>query len=146
VAVRLARAPAGRHARNRFCEDVTRGVRKPGQVSPSNDGKPIQSRIVDRIVRAGIIPEGKLIRFVPPYDRSQSRLENWLKEFPERGTAFWHNDAGRPLEWSADGNRYSPTALARKIVKEATGVTLGALRGTAWWTVEGRTLVEIAPS
>jgi hypothetical protein len=112
--------------------------------SPDGFSKSNRGRIVTQIISAGLLRDGETLRFAEAYNvDSQGHLEKWLLEVPNRRLAYWHNSPGKPLEWAFDGERYSPTALARKIVREATGITLGALRGTGWWTVGGRTLIEI---
>ena len=114
-------------------------------VSPNKNSSRTGGRIVAQIVYLDLLPDGAVLDFSAPYnvDRA-SRLAEWLSERPERGCAYWRNRRGAPLEWAVDGMLYSPTALARKIVFEATGTAIGAIRGTGWWTSKGRSLIEVA--
>ena len=61
-----------------------------------------------------------------------------------RRTAHWQNRTSAPLVWDADKASYTPSALVRHIVEEATGVSRDFF-GTQWWRdPAGWTMVELA--
>ena len=56
----------------------------------------------------------------------------------------WANDTSKPLTWAFDGQRYSPSGLARHIIEAATRVDR-SVQGTQWWMdSDGHTLVDLA--
>ena len=63
---------------------------------------------------------------------------------PARRTAHWQNDLAAPLVWDVDKAAYTPAALVRPIIEQATGITQDFF-GTQWWRdPAGWTLVELA--
>ncbi|WP_433160351.1 AIPR family protein [Kribbella sp. CA-247076] len=96
------------------------------------------------LVDAGRIEPGTLLEF-----RAQTRPERvalgpWLAEDPRRGRATWVNNRGAPLLWEADGKRYSPSGLAKHMIRQV-GLTTKAVQGTSRWFVPGvGSLVRIA--
>src|SRR3974390_2115361 len=74
----------------------------------------------------------------------RAQLDEWLHEDPARRTAHWQNRPEAPLVWDADKAAYSPAALVRHIVEQATGVSRDFF-GTQWWRdPAGWTMVELA--
>ena len=67
-----------------------------------------------------------------------------MEEDPKRGRARWYNNRRKPLEWEADGARYRPTEIVRRILVDAAGIERSP-RGPAWWILEdGRDLPAVA--
>ncbi len=101
---------------------------------------------VARIIAAELLEDGASLT-VRPYGINaelREQVESWLAEDPARRRACWYNDDKEPIEWQADGSRYTPTTLGKLILREATGVDR-ALRGGDWFVDgEGRSLVELA--
>jgi alkylated DNA nucleotide flippase Atl1 len=74
----------------------------------------------------------------------RTAVQEWVKEEPTRGRARWYNDRRRPLEWDADGARYRPTEIVRRILADAAGIER-SVRGPSWWMLEdGRDLPTVA--
>ncbi len=103
--------------------------------------------VVRRLVGAELIADGTIFTVVTRNDLTRDqrdRLEEWLDDDPVRRTAHWQNKANAPLVWDADKGAYSPSALVRHMVEEATGLSRD-FYGTQWWRDEGGwTLVELA--
>jgi Domain of unknown function (DUF4268) len=102
---------------------------------------------VRRLVTTELIAEGTIFTLSPRLDISfdmRTRLEEWLHADPARRTAHWQNRANAPLVWDADKSAYSPSALVRHIVEQATGVSRD-FPGAQWWRdPAGWTLFELA--
>jgi uncharacterized protein DUF4268 len=102
---------------------------------------------VSRLVCTDSVAEGTIFALSPRSDIGadlRAGLEDWLHEDPERRTARWQNHASAPLVWDADQGAYTPSALVRHIVEEATGVSRDFI-GTQWWRdPAGWTMVELA--
>jgi hypothetical protein len=79
-------------------------------------------RVVDQLLRFGEPPPGTESRFAPARMPLETReaVEAWLADDPSRGQAEWHpeRDEARPLTWRIDGQQYSPTGLAKHIVRQ----------------------------
>jgi len=100
-----------------------------------------------RLVDNAALADGTLLRFVAQgIDAAEKeQLESWFADKPLRATARWRNDTSQPLVWDADRTTWTPTALARHIVAEATGKATGPLRRPSWWrTEEGDDLTSLA--
>jgi alkylated DNA nucleotide flippase Atl1 len=102
---------------------------------------------VVRLVSLGVVPDGTLLQLRPTTEVTadiRSAVDAWVKENPKRGRARWFNNRRRPLEWEADGARYRPTEIVRRILAEAAGIERSP-RGPAWWVLEdGRDLPTVA--
>jgi hypothetical protein len=102
---------------------------------------------VRRLVCTDSVAEGTIFTLAPRSDiGSELRvsLEEWLHEDPARRTAHWQNRMSSPLVWDADKASYTPAALVRHIVEQATGVSRDFF-GTQWWRdPAGWTMVELA--
>jgi hypothetical protein len=102
---------------------------------------------VRRLVCTDSVAEGTIFTLAPRSDiGSEIRvsLEEWLHEDPARRTAHWQNRMSSPLVWDADKASYTPAALVRHIVEQATGVSRDFF-GTQWWRdPAGWTMVELA--
>lgn len=102
---------------------------------------------VKRLVDAAALENGTVLELNATTEvdaEARDQIAAWVEADPERGRATWHNDANAPLEWHHDGQRYTPTGLARLIIAEATGMERGP-RGTSWWiTEDGDDLVALA--
>src|SRR5690606_8896506 len=73
-------------------------------------------------------------------------LKAWLAEDSRRAVASWVNDRSKPLLWSADSRRYSPSGLVGEMYKLANwDEATVAVQGPARWAVPGEgILVELA--
>ncbi len=102
---------------------------------------------VRRLVNSELVADGTIFTFSPPSDLGfdlRNQLEEWLHEDPARRTAYWQNNLAAALVWDVDKSAYTPAALARHIVEEATGLIQDVF-GTQWWRdPAGWTLVELA--
>lgn len=102
---------------------------------------------VKRLVDAAALENGTVLELNATTEvdaEARDQIAAWVEAQPERGRATWHNDVNAPLEWHHDGQRYTPTGLARLIIAEATGMERGP-RGTSWWiTEDGDDLVALA--
>ncbi len=101
---------------------------------------------VSKIIAAKLLTAGTqlTLRLYGVNAELRDQLEAWLSLDPKRRHALWTNHDATPLRWAADGGDYSPTALARLVLREATGVDR-AIRGTDWWVdADDRSLVELA--
>jgi hypothetical protein len=102
---------------------------------------------VSKLLNAGSMREGQTLIFRPERVRreeARAMVKTYLAGDPVRGQASWVGGA-KPLAWGVDGIRYSPTGLAKRIIFEATGQKVRAVRGPALWGNEdGLSLVELA--
>lgn len=101
---------------------------------------------VSRVIESGVISDGQLLRFngsaAPHAD--QGALVEWLTEDPRRGEATWQGRLDAPLIYAIDGAAYSPTGLAKRILRESVGRE-GPLQGTTFWNdQDGRSIAELA--
>ncbi len=100
-----------------------------------------------RLVCTDSVAEGTMFTLSPRSDLGSDlrvQLEEWLNEDPVRRTAHWQNRTSAPLVWDADKASYTPAALVRHIVEEATGVSRDFF-GTQWWRdPAGWTMAELA--
>ncbi len=105
------------------------------------EGEARQQNIVGQIVAGGKIPAGAGLEFKRPYNvENAEEIDAWLQE--HRPAVTWNPDARPPLMWR--GEKFSPTGLAKRIIREATGREPRTLRGPEWWLYNERTLVELA--
>lgn len=102
---------------------------------------------VRRLVCTDSVADGTIFTLSPRGDLDsdlRASLEEWLHEDPVRRTAHWQNRASAPLVWDADKASYTPAALVRHIVEQATGVSRDFF-GTQWWRdPAGWSMVELA--
>jgi hypothetical protein len=121
--------------------------RRPEEWSEAKRRRVEDETIVRRLVGAELIADGTIFTVVTRNDltrEQRERLEEWLDDDPVRRTVHWQNKANAPLVWDADKAAYSPSALVRRMVEEATGLARD-FYGTQWWRDEGGwTLVELA--
>ncbi|GDY33038.1 AIPR family protein [Gandjariella thermophila] len=97
------------------------------------------------LVEAKRIADGTTLEFRPVTGPERKALAHWLAEDPRRGRANWVNNSNRPLLWTADGRRYSPSRLVAVMLEQARGYPPTAVQGTSRWFVPGEgSLVEIA--
>lgn len=101
---------------------------------------------VAKIVSTGLLEDGTPL-VLRPYGINaalREQLDAWLDEDPRRRRARWTNEEAHPITWEANGESYTPTTLARSILREATGVER-SMRGGEWWTdPDGTDLVTLA--
>ncbi len=130
--------------------DVEDFTVSPGQAELRAADERVRTRrernAVATLVAEGAIDDGELLqlelRGIRPAWRS--RVEEWVREDPQRGLAAWTNDSVRPLRWRL-GRDWSPTGLAKEIVERATGERPAVIPGPrAWRTENGKTLSALA--
>lgn len=102
---------------------------------------------VRRLVCTDSVAEGTIFTLSPRGELGgdlRTQLEEWLHDDPVRRTAHWQNRQTAPLVWDTDKGSYTPAALVRHIVEQATGVSRD-FAGTQWWRdPNGWTMVELA--
>lgn len=102
---------------------------------------------VVRLVDSNDLPEGTRLELRPTTEigsEQRDLLDQWLAEHPSASEAVWHNDRAKPLQWAFDGERYRPTQIVSRVLRDALGIDV-SIRGPAWWvTADGETLVELA--
>lgn len=110
-------------------------------------GRSREGSTVVRLVTSGALPDGTPLFLRPTTEVSadvRAAVDDWVKDDQSRGRAIWHNDRGKPLEWEADGLRYRPTEIVRRILADVAGMQRSP-RGPAWWVLEdGRDLPTVA--
>ncbi|MEH0844942.1 AIPR family protein [Micromonospora sp. CPCC 205711] len=91
---------------------------------------------VPLIVDAGRIKDSTQLVFEAQTGPERLALEKWLAEDSRRGIATWVNNRSKPLVWSFDGKRYSPTGLVKKMyaLAEWAGAPV-AVQGPARWFI-----------
>lgn len=125
---------------------------EPELLDTTSPARPATSRrrgesAVKRLVDAGEPADGTELRLRPTSEvdaEARDQVTAWIADDPARGVALWRADSSAPLEWRADGQRYTPTGLVRRILNEAADLDRGP-RGTTWWvTDDGDDLVALA--
>ena len=93
---------------------------------------------VPTLVNARIIPDGTILTYEPAGKGERDALAAWLNEDSRRGQASWINNRSRPLLWSYDGKRYSPSGLASLLWEEAGWKgSHSAVAGPSRWYLPG---------
>lgn len=107
-----------------------------------------ETRSVIRIVEGELLEDGTELTFNVAQVRSsaQDEMREWLAADPTRGQAVWRNDSRTPLQWRVDGSEWSPTGLAKELVRQATGRKIRINGPRSWAGPEGVTLSELAGS
>lgn len=101
---------------------------------------------VSKLIASGALETGELLLFGSPSPTEQSSVQPWIDEQPERARARWQDDTKNTLRWDVDGQLYSTTGLAQKVLVEALGKAK-PLQGPLYWHADdGRSLLEIAQS
>lgn len=96
------------------------------------------------LVDSGRIDDGTRLEFRPGTGTERGAIQPWLAVDPRRGEATWVNNRGAPLLWTADGRRYSPSGLAKHMLRQV-GLNAKAVQGPSRWFVHGEgSLVELA--
>jgi hypothetical protein len=141
----------------RRCKELTTEVLRlleGGSAGPTESkyrrsNKPRKARrpnAVHVIVDKGALDEGTPLALHMVLQPEIDALSAWLDEDPLRARATWVNHRSKPVLWSADGQRYSPSGLVAKMweLAEWEGRPV-ANQGTARWTVpSGETLARLA--
>jgi len=110
--------------------------------SASTRGRRTNAVIV--LVDSGRIDDGTRLEFRPGTGTERGAIQPWLAVDPRRGEATWVNNRGAPLLWAADGRRYSPSGLAKHMLRQV-GLNAKAVQGPSRWFVHGEgSLVELA--
>lgn len=72
-------------------------------------------------------------------------MNSWLAAAPERRDVTWVADAGQPLAWGYESGRaFSPTGLAKEVIKKATASEPQSVPGGDVWYLGERSLSQIA--
>lgn len=88
----------------------------PPEYRPAAPESKVRRRnAVPTLVEAGRIEEGTLLTFETKVQRERDSVGSWLAADARRGQATWVNHRSKPLLWSYDGERYSPSGLVKKI-------------------------------
>jgi hypothetical protein len=141
----------------RKCKELTTEVLRlldggspaPTESKYRRSNKPRKARrpnAVHVIVDKGALDEGTPLALHMVLQPEIDALSAWLAEDPLRARATWVNHRSKPVLWSADGQRYSPSGLVAKMweLAEWEGRPV-ANQGTARWTVpSGETLARLA--
>lgn len=108
--------------------------------------RPRRPNTVAVLVDAGRIKDGMRLTFRPRTRPERHALEQWLAEDPRRGAATWVNSRGKPLVWSFDGKRYSPSGLVMKMyaLAEWSGAPAAVQGPTRWHLGEEGSLAQLA--
>jgi hypothetical protein len=126
----------------RVLSDLATGQMAP-ELPPGYQPTPPERRLrrqnaVHAIVDAGWIKEGTILTFKTRLSRERTWVDPWLAENPKRAQATWVNHRSRPLLWTYDGQRYSPTGLVAKIWNLSGWAEQPvAVQGTLQWYVQG---------
>lgn len=132
---------------SRVLPDLRSGQPAPELSSELTSGQPTRERRTNAVivlVDAGRIENGTILEFRPGTTPEQKALTPWLAEDPRRSRATWVNNRGAPLLWEADGKRYSPSGLAKHMLRQV-GLKTKAVQGTSRWCVPGAgSLVKLA--
>ncbi len=106
---------------------------------------------VEIIRNFNLVEDGQLLHlnlgtFANEYERSA--VDRWIADNSHRGTAIWSTSGNANLRWSADSNPdtpWSPTGLAKHIIKQATGgPEKQSIQGPSVWWRDERSLSGIA--
>ncbi|MGV9763579.1 AIPR family protein [Micromonospora tulbaghiae] len=93
---------------------------------------------VPTLIDAGRLADGTPLTYRATGQPEREVMAAWLAEDPNRGSATWINQRGRPLLWAADGKRYSPSGLVQKMWQLAEwGKAPVAAQGPSRWRVAG---------
>jgi hypothetical protein len=102
---------------------------------------------VRRLVATESVESGTVLTLSVPADLStdtRDQVEQWLHEDPARRTGYWQNNMAAPVVWDVDKAAYTPAALVRLVMEQATGMARDYV-GTQWWRdPNGWTLAELA--
>lgn len=96
----------------------------------------------------GAIPEGEQVvldlhTWIDP--QLAAAVDVWIGEDPRRGRATWVSDRERPLRWEAGSDEtFTPTGLAKHVIREATGQLQDAIPGADVWQWSGQSLASLA--
>jgi hypothetical protein len=96
----------------------------------------------------GVIPEGEQIvlnlrTWIDP--ELAAAVDAWVADDPRRGRATWVNDRERPLRWDAGSDEtFTPTGLAKHVIREATGRLHDAIPGADVWYWSDQSLANLA--
>lgn len=105
-------------------------------------------KAVTVITEGNLVPPGATLHCRPDNEvaaEARAEVQLWLDQDPRRGRAKWDpTNKVKQLVWELDGERYSVSGLAQKILFEASGVETH-LQGTRWWFTEnGQDLLTVA--
>lgn len=105
-----------------------------------------EASTVSRLLGAEVLVAGEPLEFRAPSEDLQAEVDPWLSANSQRRRATWQDDPQKPLVWEGDGQAYSPTGLARRILEEAAGGTSQVQGPLYWVNSDGQSLVELAQS
>lgn len=118
----------------------------PAEYRPVKVRRPRRPDAVPTLVDSGRIHDGTVLSFRAETKPEQDALAGWLAEEPRRAQATWVNERSKPLLWSADGKRYSPSGLVMHMWKLARWESAWeSVQGSKRWVLPGQgTLAELA--
>jgi len=91
-----------------------------------------------KVASNSLLKEGTALMIAPDTQVTadiREAIEAWITEDPPRGQATWVNGNPRCLVWAVDGEQYSTSGLAERIVSEASGHS-ASITGPTWWADE----------
>ena len=107
---------------------------RPAQRVPKQRGP----NAVPTLIDAGRLSDGTPLQYHARTQPEREAMAEWLAEDPRRSTATWINQRVRPLLWTADGKRYSPSGLVQRMWQLAGwGKAPVAVQGPSRWYVAG---------
>jgi hypothetical protein len=108
--------------------------------------RPRRPNTVAVLVDAGRIKDGTRLAFRPQTKPERHALEHWLAEDARRGSATWVNNRTKPLVWSSDGKRYSPSGLVMKMYALAawSGAPAAVQGPIRWYLGKEGNLAQLA--
>lgn len=146
------RTPAGVHVTTSRlwpldqAEDLVVRPEEREQVEAAQEQRRRSRSVVSRIIDAGLLEDGQLLRVAPDTQVAvevREQVSQWISAEPARGRALWVNANPRCLRWEFDGNVWSTSGLAEHIIGEASGHS-ASITGPTWWeTEEGLRLHEL---
>ena len=110
----------------------------PPDYRPAKQGKQRRPNAVPTLINAGRIADGSLLTYRATTEPERQAMAAWLAKDPARGTATWINQRTRPLLWSVDGKRYSPSGLVQRMWELAGWAKAPvAVQGPSRWFLSG---------
>ena len=93
---------------------------------------------VPTLVNSGRLPDGTILTYAPVSKSERQAMVGWLEKDSRRMRASWINDRAKPLLWSYDGERYSPSGLVAKMWEMAGWEERpSAVQGPSRWNTHG---------
>lgn len=111
------------------------------------DGQRREHACISRILDAALIEPATVLTFRLSDEHpapAQVAIQGWIRADPIRERVMWSSSPDAPLRWAVDGQSYSPSGLAHRICREATGDDVGQDGLKSWVLADGRDLSNVA--